>query len=373
MLASRDGHVAVVKALLDAGARHEPTSTIGYDALNYAEQQGQMQVKRILESAIKLRKKQAQETISQTVFSVGGGGGGGGSSAGSSVVGKSPLPPSPSSLSSLTSISLPASVSLAGKVAIITGCGSSSGIGFAIAAHLMSLGSAVVVTSTSDRISEREKELQQMFPAGRVTSSFGDLTSEAYCLSLINFAVSSFQNIDILVNNAGMTSVSDPERKEPDESGDVLNLAFSGWKNSLSRNLDTMFLVTKFALPHIKLRTGGRIINIASTTGPVNATTGDVGYATAKAGMTGFTRAVALDCANFGITCNAIAPGWICTGSQSEFEAAQGRKTPMHRSGLPSEIASCVGFLASPGASYMTGQVLVIDGGNSIDEARDSN
>ena len=79
---------------------------------------------------------------------------------------------------------------------------------------------------------------------------------------------------------------------------------------------------------------------------------------------------MALDVAKNGITCNAIAPGWIATASQSEFEATQGSYSPLKRSGVPFEIASCVGYLASPGSAYLTGQVIIIDGGNSIDEAR---
>jgi 3-oxoacyl-[acyl-carrier protein] reductase len=114
----------------------------------------------------------------------------------------------------------------------------------------------------------------------------------------------------------------------------------------------------------------GRIIMVASVTGPVMAIRSDVGYASAKAGMVGLTRAAAVDTAGHGITVNAVAPGWIATGSQTPEERGQGQATPAGRSGSPGEIAAAIAWLASPGASYITGQYLVVDGGNSIAEQR---
>jgi 3-oxoacyl-[acyl-carrier protein] reductase len=114
----------------------------------------------------------------------------------------------------------------------------------------------------------------------------------------------------------------------------------------------------------------GRIINVASTSGPVQAFVGDAAYHAAKAGMWGYTRACALETAADGITVNAIAPGWIATASQMASEVEAGLLTPMKRSGTPEEVAFAIRFLADPRASYITGQLLIVDGGNSVPEDR---
>jgi 3-oxoacyl-[acyl-carrier protein] reductase len=134
--------------------------------------------------------------------------------------------------------------------------------------------------------------------------------------------------------------------------------------------LDSLFYLTKEILPDIRKSDAGRIINITSVTGPVMAMRNEIGYASAKAAVSGFTRALALDEAQYGITVNAIAPGWIATDSQSDHERGQGLKTPMKRSGKPEEIASAIIWLASKESGYITGQTIVIDGGNSIAEER---
>jgi 3-oxoacyl-[acyl-carrier protein] reductase len=147
-------------------------------------------------------------------------------------------------------------------------------------------------------------------------------------------------------------------------------MSLATWQAALARNLTTAFLVTKAAMPDMISRGWGRIIMVASLTGPVMAIRADVGYASAKAGMIGLTRATAVDVAGHGITVNAVAPGWIATGSQTPEERDQGMATPAGRSGTPGEVAAAVAWLASPGSSYITGQYLVVDGGNSIAEQR---
>lgn len=247
--------------------------------------------------------------------------------------------------------------SLQGKIALVTGAGSSSGIGFASALALKSLGAKVIVTSTTNRIFDRANEIQgQGFVA--------DLCDERQVQELF----SNIELLDILVNNAGMTSVSTPAGDS--EACDLANIELSNWRLGMARNLDSAFLVTKHALPLLRKSKSGRIIMISSVTGALMAMRNQPIYAAAKAGMIGLTKSLALDEAKNSLTCNAILPGWIGTDSISEKEKLEGRFVPLGRGGRAEEVASAVAFLASDEASYITGQSIVIDGGNSIMEER---
>lgn len=253
---------------------------------------------------------------------------------------------------------------LTGRSALVTGAGSRTGIGFATARMLTEMGASVVITSTTDRIHERVRELRA---AGtEAIGVIGDLTDPATAPQLVAAAIERWGRLDVVVQNAGMTSITKPQP----EAGAIETMDYTLWRASLSRNLDTTFLVAKACLPVMSTAGWGRLVLVSSVSGPVMAMRGEPAYAAAKSGMVGLARALAIDCAPHGITVNAVAPGWIETGSQTPHEYEQGQRTPLGRSAKPEEVAAAICWLASPAASYVTGQCLVVDGGNSIAEER---
>lgn len=249
------------------------------------------------------------------------------------------------------------------RTAIVTGAGSEQGIGFAAARALAAAGMRIVITSTTDRIFDRVETLRRGgFEAAGVVA---DLTQQAGVDAVFAAAHDAFGGVDVLVNNAGMTSMSNP-----DDPGSIDDLTLEQWHASIERNLTTSFLMIRAVIRGMREAQYGRIVNVASVSGPVQAYSGDVAYHAAKAGIVGMTRATAIDTAAAGITVNAVAPGWIETASASDHERAMGQATPVGRSGTADEVAHAIVFLAGEGASYITGQLIIVDGANSINEER---
>jgi 3-oxoacyl-[acyl-carrier protein] reductase len=247
-----------------------------------------------------------------------------------------------------------------GRVALVTGAGSADGIGFATAQALAAVGARVAITSTTKRIKER---LRDLGGDGLHIALIADLTDEAEVAQLVANVNASLGKIDILVNNAGMIQTGKAERAKL-----FHKIAADEWLRTMDINLNTCFHISRAVVPQMLRRKYGRIVNIASVTGPLVTNPRSAGYSAAKAAMVGLTRALAIEVADKGITVNAVAPGWIETASSSGSEIIAGKHTPAKRPGRPAEVAAAAAFLAGEAASYITGQMLVVDGGNAIQE-----
>ncbi len=246
-----------------------------------------------------------------------------------------------------------------GRVAVVTGAGAPDGIGMACARALVAEGARVVLGATSERVHERAAELGDV-----AVGVVADLTQDGSAALLVDAALQRWGRLDILVNNAGMTSVG----AGLDVDAEVADLALHDWDESIARNLTTAFLMCRAVIPAMRAAGYGRIVTVASTTGPVNAMPGQSSYAASKAALVGLSRSLALEVVRDGITVNVVAPGYIATGSQLAFEAVAASRSPVGRSGTPDEVAAAVAFLAHESASFVTGATLVVDGGHSVPE-----
>jgi 3-oxoacyl-[acyl-carrier protein] reductase len=244
------------------------------------------------------------------------------------------------------------------EIALVTGAGAPGGIGFAIARALVSAGARVCVTATSPRIHDRAAELGCM-------SHVADLTDPAQVAALFPAIAERLGPLSILVNNAGMVQTGKDVARQH-----LAGWSDAAWAHHMALNINTTFHCCRAALPGMVAQGYGRIVNISSVTGPVVTIDGSSAYATAKAAITGMTRSIALEYGRHGITCNAVLPGWIASESSSADEIAAGGRTPAGRPGTPDEVAACALFLASREASYVTGAMLVVDGGNTLQEMK---
>jgi len=248
-----------------------------------------------------------------------------------------------------------------GRGALVTGAGSAEGIGFATARILAERGARLAIASTTKRIFDRLAELPG--EPGRHVAFVADLTKPAAPARLVAAAAAALGRLDILVNNAGMTQTGRRERASR------FHLIDDGeWARAIDLNLTTAFRTTRAAVAVMLRRRYGRIVHIASVTGPLVSNPRSAGYSAAKAAIVGMTRSLALEVAQRGITVNAVAPGWIATASQTPPEVVAGRNTPIGRSGSAAEVGHVAAFLAAAEASYLTGQMIVVDGGNSVQE-----
>ena len=247
------------------------------------------------------------------------------------------------------------------RVALVTGAGSEAGIGFAAAQILVDGGAAAAIAATTDRIHVRRDELNAA--PGKAAAYVADLTDRAQAAELVAAVLETFGRIDILVNNAGMTQTGKQDRYV-----DMAALTAQEWDVAIDRNLNTCFNVTHAVLPSMIANGYGRIVNVSSVTGPLVSNPGETGYSAGKAAMVGMSRSLAIETARDGITVNNVAPGWIATASVLEEEVVAAQNTPMGRAGTPREVGQLIAFLASDESAYITGQVFVIDGGNTIQE-----
>ncbi len=238
-----------------------------------------------------------------------------------------------------------------GKTVIVTG--STRGLGKYIALNFAQFGANVILNGTSDTVFRTESELLEK---GYIVKAVeGDISCPDNAQKLVNSAVEAFGTVDVLVNNAGV--IRDKL---------LMKMSEEDWDTVMDINLKSAFLCTKAVTKLMMKKRRGTVINISSVVG-LMGNAGQANYAASKAGMVGFTKSVAKELGSWGVTCNAVAPGFIETDMShqlsDEIKERYLSVIPLRRAGTPAEVAELVCFLASENAKYITGQVINIDGG----------
>lgn len=273
----------------------------------------------------------------------------------------------------------PSTPTMAGQVALVTGCGKPDGMGQAIARALAAEGVRLVVTDKEPAgVANDRQRLLDTQPSGGLDALadelrgegclveivLGDISDPAAAQAMVDAAIAAFGQIDILVNNAAAPQGAD-RRDIEDVPLEVFDLV-------IDVNLRGTFYMCRAAVPHMRERQYGRIVNISSMAG-LTAAPASVAYSASKAGIIGLTRALSMDVGPWGITVNALCPGLVATSRaimdpSPDLDVAatlrsRGRAIPVGRVGSTDDIGAAARFLASPESGYITGQALPIDGG----------
>jgi 3-oxoacyl-[acyl-carrier protein] reductase len=251
------------------------------------------------------------------------------------------------------------SQSLKGKSVIVTG--GSKGIGKGIARVFAGFGAKVLIAARN--LKEAEAAAQELSKAGGAASAFAaDVTKLADMQALAKAAVDRHGGLDVLCANAGIFPQAKIEEMSPE-----------GWDEVMNTNLKGTFLAIKAAVPHLKNSTQGRIVITSSITGPVTGYPGWTHYGATKAGQLGFMRTACIELAKYGITVNAVLPGNIVTeglaGLGEDYQRTMAASVPLKRLGAVEDIGHAAAFFASKEAAYITGQTIIVDGGQILPES----